>query len=69
MMVIAVGAGDAPPIAKLGRNGVGLRPDQSAKTLCLNSKHRTREALDKSLKDGRQLGSNRPLLRWSQGHF
>ena len=42
-------AGDAPLIAKLGRNGVGLRPDQSAKTLCLNSKHRTREALDKIL--------------------
>ena len=42
-------AGDAPMIVKLGGNGVGLRPDQSAKTLCLNSKHRTREALDKFL--------------------
>ena len=42
-------AGDAPLIAKLGGNGVGLRPDQSAQTLCLNSKHRTREASHKFL--------------------
>ena len=41
--------GDAPLIAKLGGHGVGRRPDQSAKTLCLNSKHRAREALDKFL--------------------
>ena len=47
-------AGDAPVITKLGRNEVGLRPDQSTKTLCLNSKHITRKALDKSLED-RQL--------------
>ena len=28
-------AGDAPLIAKLGGNGVGRRPDQSAQILCL----------------------------------
>ena len=37
-------AGDVPLIAKLGGSQVGRRPDQSAQTLCLNSKHRTREA-------------------------
>jgi hypothetical protein len=35
---------DAPLIAKLGGNGVGPRRDQSAKTMCLNLKHRAREA-------------------------
>jgi hypothetical protein len=42
-------AGDALLIAKLGGNGVGLRPDQFAQTLCLNSKYRTREASHKFL--------------------
>ena len=41
---------DAPLIAKLGGYGVGPRPDQPAKSLCLNSKHRAREALDEFLK-------------------
>jgi hypothetical protein len=40
---------DAPLIATLGGNGVGPRPDQPAKSLCLISKHRAREALDKFL--------------------
>ena len=40
---------DAPLIAKLGGDGVGPRPVQLAKSLCLNSKHRAREALDKFL--------------------
>ena len=44
-------AGDAPLITKLGRNGVVLRPELSAQSLCFNSKHRTRETLDKSLED------------------
>ena len=42
-------ASDAPLIAKLGGDGVGPRPGQFAKSLCLNSKHRAREALDKFL--------------------
>ena len=40
-------AGDAPLIMLVGRNGVVLRPELSPKSLCFNSKHRTREPLDK----------------------
>ena len=39
----------APLMAKLGGIGVGPRPDQPAKSMCLISKHRAREALDKFL--------------------
>ena len=44
-------AGDAPLITKLGRNGVVLRPELSAQSLCFNSKHRTRGPLDKFFED------------------
>ena len=40
-------AGDAPLIMLVGRNGVVLRPELSPKIMCLHSKHKTREPLDK----------------------
>jgi hypothetical protein len=38
---------DVPLVAKLGGHEVEPGPGQFAKSLCLNSKHRAREALDK----------------------
>ena len=40
-------ASDAPLIMMVGTNEVVLRPELSPKILCLNSKHKTREPLDK----------------------
>jgi hypothetical protein len=40
-------AGDAPLVMKVGRNRVFHSLELPAKSLCFNSKHRTREPLDK----------------------